>query len=268
MTITVQQLVENARVRHPAMMRVAFPEGALLLFLNTYQRRKLLELAEEIEALIGESRQVAAVIAGALVGSDNGVPYYITTSGDGFPVSSDAGIPYVDFTGVPIAVDPFGLSGGTPGFPLPTEFIKLIHVIAGTLYNAAMRVDVLPESRRGASPQRSLAVFISGNRMVPIREGVPPYQDSWGDVTSVTLSYVAMQTLAAMSDVVKLPLQLVDCLEAALAERLAIACPPTEMDVATKRLFTSDRVAAEASAAAGALEILGEVTTSHVQFNG
>lgn len=268
MTITVQQLIENARVRHPAMMRVAFPEGALLLFLNTYQRRKLLELAEEIEPLISESRQVAAVIAGALIGSDAGVPYYITTSGDGFPVQSDAGVPYVDFTGVPIALDPFGLSGSTPGFPLPTEFIKLIHIIAGTLYNAAMRVDVLPESRRGASPQRSLAVFISGNRIVPIREGVSPYQDSWGDVTSITLSYVAMQTLSAVTDLIKLPLQLVDCLEAALAERLAMAVPSTEMSDATKKGFTADRVDAERSAADGALEILGEVTTSHVQFNG
>lgn len=268
MTITVQQLIENARVRHPAMMRVAFPEGALLLFLNTYQRRKLLELAEEIEPIIGVSRQVAAVIAGTLVGSDGGVPYYITTSGDGFPVQSDGGVPYFDFTGVPIALDPFGLSGGTPGFPLPTEFIKLIHIIAGTLYNAAMRVDVMPESRRGASPQRSLAAFISGNRIVPIREGVSPYQDSWGDVTSITLSYVAMQTLAATTDLLTLPLQLVDCMEAALAERLAMACPPTEMDVATKRLFTADRVAAETSAAEGALEILGEVTTSHVEFMG
>jgi len=268
MTITVQQLVENARVRHPAMMRVAFPEGALLLFLNTYQRRKLLDLGEDIEPLIGQARQVASVIAGALVGSDAGVPYYVTTSGDGFPVSSDAGVPYVDFTGVPVALDPFGLSGSTPGFPLPTEFIKLIHVIAGSLYSASMRIDILPESRRGASPQRSLAAFISGNRMVPIRAGVAPYQDSWGDVTSVTLSYVAMQTLAAMTDVVTLPLQLVDCMEAALAERLAMAVPTAEMDAVTKRGFTSDRVAAEASAAAGALEILGEVTTSHVQFNG
>lgn len=268
MTLTAQQLVENARVRHPAMMRVAFPEGALLLFLNTYQRRKLLEMAEEIEALIGESRQIAAVIAGALIGSDAGVPYYVTTSGDGFPVSSDAGVPYVDFTGVPVALDPFGQSGGTPGFPLPAEFIKLIHVVAGTAYNASRRVDVLPESRRGASPQRSLAVFISGNRMVPIREGVPPYQDSWGEVTSVTLSYVAMQTLAALTDLIKLPLQLVDCMEAALAERLAMAVPSAEMSDMTKRGFTSDRVAAESAAAAGALEILGEVTTSHVQFNG
>lgn len=268
MTITVQQLVENARVRHPAMMRVAFPEGALLLFLNTYQRRKLLELGEDIEALIGEAKQIASVIAGALVGSDAGVPYYITTSGDGFPVSSDAGVPYVDFTGVPVALDPFGLTGGSPGFPLPTEFIKLIHVIAATLYSAAVKVDVLPESRRGASPQRALAVFLSGNRMVPIREGTPPYQDSWQDVTSVTVSYLAMQTLSAMTDVVTLPLQLVDCMEAALAERLAMAVPAAEMDAVTKRGFTSDRVAAEAAAAAGALEILGEVTTSHVQFNG
>src|SRR4051812_40305686 len=149
MTLTVQQLVENARVRHPAMMRVAFPDGALLLFLNTYQRRKLLDLSQEIEPLLSESRQIASVIAGALVGSDAGVPYYITTSGDGWPVQSEGGVPYVDFASSPIALDPFGASGSQPGFPLPTEFIKLIHVIAGTLYNASMKVDILPESRRG-----------------------------------------------------------------------------------------------------------------------
>jgi hypothetical protein len=71
-------------------------------------------------------------------------------------------VPYVDFTQPPIALDPFGRRAAQPGFPLPTEFIKLIHVIAGTLYNASMQVDILPESRRAASPQRSLAAFISG----------------------------------------------------------------------------------------------------------
>jgi len=268
MTITVQQLIENARVRHPAMMRVAFPEGALLLFLNQKQRTTLLKFGEKIEPLVGVARQVATVIAGALVGSDAGVPYYITTSGDGFPVGSDGGVPYVDFAGVPIALDPFGSSGGTPGFPLPAEFIKLINVTTATLYNAAQPVVILPEARRGASPQRELAVFVSGNRMVPIRQGAAPYSDRWTDVLSVSISYIAMQTLSALSDVLTLPLQLVDVLEAALAERLAMAVPAAEMSDRIRLSFAQERENAEAEMMEAATEILGEVTTSHVIFNG
>jgi hypothetical protein len=249
-------------------MRVAFPEGALLLFLNQRQRTTLLKLGEDVEPLIGQSREVATVIAGALVGSDGGVPYYITTSGDGFPVQDDGGVPYVDFTGVPIALDPFGESGSTPGFPLPAEFIKLTNVTAATLYNAALRVNVLREAMRPGPPVRELAVFVSGNRMVPIRQGIAPYSDRWTDVVSVTVSYIAMQTLSAVTDVLTLPLQLVDLLEAALAERLAMAVPANEMNDRTRQTFVDERGAAEAAIKEAAAEILGSVTTSHVQFNG
>lgn len=263
--ITVQQLVENARARHPAFTKLAWPDGALLLFLNTYQRTKLLELADSIEPLVGQAKQVASVIAGALVGSDGGVPYYITTSGDGWPVSSDAGVPYIDFTQPAIALDPFGASGGTPGFPLPAEFIRLINITAASLYDAQMQVEVMPESRRAAAPQRVLSVFISGNRIVPIRLGASPYSDRWIDVTSVTISYIAMQTLAAMTDNVTLPLQLVGLLEAALAERFAVA---SEISDRLRQNFIEERKRAEAAFAESADMILGEVTTSHVQFNG
>jgi hypothetical protein len=141
MMLTVQQLVENARARHPAFTKLAWPDGALLLFLNTYQRTKLLELADSIEPLVGQAKQIASVIAGALVGSDAGVPYYITTSGDGWPVQNSGGVPYVDFTQPPIALDPFGATGGTPGFPLPTEFIRLINITAASNYDAQMQVE-------------------------------------------------------------------------------------------------------------------------------
>lgn len=268
MTMTVLQLIENARVRHPAMMRVAFPDGALLLFLNQRQRTTLLKFGEEVEPLVGQAQQVATVIAGALVGQVAGVPYYVTTSGDGYPVQSVGGVPYVDFTQLPISLDPFGATGSQPGFPLPTEFIKLINVVASSAYNAAMPVAILAESRRAASPQRTLAVFISGNRLVPIRQGALPFSDAWTDVLSVTVSYIAMQTLALMTDLITLPLQLIDVLEAALAERLALAVPANEMSDAIRRQFTSERVDAEARMKDAAALVLSEVTQSHVQFNG
>jgi hypothetical protein len=269
MTITVLQLIEQARVRHPAFMRVAFPDGALLLFLNQKQRSTLLTFAEAIEPIVGQARQVAAVVAGALVGIDaGGVPFYVTTSGDGFPVQSDLGVPYIDFTGVPIALDPFGQTGSIPGFPLPTDFIKLIHIVAATVYDAAVRVEVNTERARGASPQRELQVFVSGNRLVPVRQGVAPFSDRWTDVTSLTLSYIAMQTLAALTDVLTIPLVLIAVLEAALAERLAMAVPKEEMSDAIRLTFTADRKEAELVMAAAGESILGDVTTSHVQFNG
>lgn len=248
------------------MMRVAFPEGALLLFLNQYQREKLLELGDSIEPLVGQAKQIATVIAGALVGSDAGVPYYLTTSGDGWPVSSDAGVPYIDFTQPAIALDPFGLSGSQPGFPLPAEFIKLINITAQSLYDAQMKVDIITESRRGSTPQRDLQVFVSGNRLVPNRVGSAPFSDRWVDVTSVTLSYVAMQTLAAPTDIITLPLALVSVLEAALAERLAFACETA--DKVNTGYFVLQREKAEARMIDLADSILGEVTSSHVEFRG
>lgn len=268
MTMTVQQMIEQARVRHPAMMRVAFPDGALLLFLNQYQRTALLKFADEIEPLIGQARQIATVIAGALVGTDGIGPYYLITSGDGWPMQQDAIGPYVDFSQPPIAFDPFGASGSQPGFPLPAEFIKMIHVVAGSLYDAQMPVEIMSERQRGHSPQRSLSVFVSGNRLVPIRQGAPPYSDRWQDVTSVTLSYIAMQTLVAVTDILTLPLQLLDAMEAAAAERFAMAVPKEEMSDTMKMQFTKERIAAESAMKDAAETILGDVTTSHVQFLG
>lgn len=267
MTMTAKQLIEQARIRHVAFLKLQLPDGALVLALNELQRSALLTFSDAIEPLLSQARQVAAVVTGALVGvDDGGVPYYLTGSGDGYPVQSDGGVPYIDFTGVPIALDPFGVSGSTPGFPLPDEFIKMINVTAATLFNAALQVDVVSESRRAATPLRTLAVFISGNRLVPIREGVSPYSDSWSSVTSVALSYIAMQTITALTDVVTLPAQINAALVAALAERFAFGVEG--MSTADRRYFTEEKLRAETQMLEAADMILGEVTSGHVQFNG
>jgi hypothetical protein len=268
MTTTVQNMIEQARVRHPSFMPLNYPDGAILMFLNQYQRTALLKFADSIEPLIGQARQIATVIAGALVGSDAGVPYYITTSGDGWPVQSDLGVPYIDYTQPAIALDPFGLTGSTPGFPLPADFIKMINVVAASLYDAALPVEIMPENQRRHSPQRTLSVFISGNRLVPIRLGAAPFNDRWQDVTSVTLSYIAMQTLTAASDVLTLPSALLDAMESAVAERYALAAPKEAISDALKLQFVKQRVASEAAMLEAGMKMLGDVTTSHVQFMG
>jgi len=244
MTTTVQQLIEQARVRHPLFMRVAFPDGALLAFLNQKQRTVLLKMSEELEPLVGQAQQVAAVVTGALVGIDAvGAPYYLTTSGTGYPVLVDPSAPnapYIDSSGVPIALDPFGATGSTPGFPLPTDFVRLKHVVAATIYDNAVRVEVNPERQRGASPQRELQVFVSGNRLVPIRQGVSPFSDRWTDVTSLTVSYIAMQTPLPLSDVLTVPTVMLEVLEAPLAERLALSVPTAAMSASPRAGFTPE----------------------------
>jgi hypothetical protein len=70
-----------------------------------------------------------------------------------------------------------------------------------------------------------------------------------------------------MTDVLTLPLQLAGLMEAALAERFAIAAEGISA-TGCRQSFIDDRKAAEAAFAESADMILGEVTTSHVQFNG
>jgi hypothetical protein len=209
MMLTVQQLVENARARHPAFTKLAWPDGALLLFLNTYQRTKLLELADSIEPLVGQAKQIASVIAGALVGSDGGVPFYITTSGDGWPVQNLT-------AAYPMSISRSRRShwirsahfGRQPGFPAADR----IHPADQHHRRVALRCADAGRDDAGVAASSCttavLSAFISGNRIVPIRLGAAPYSDRWIDVTSVTMSYIAMQTLDALTDVLTLPIQL------------------------------------------------------------
>jgi hypothetical protein len=269
---TVRDLLDEALTRHWSFLEQRTPPGAAMLFLNRRQRKLLLEHAASVEGLVTSSRQVAAVVAGALVGVDaTGVPQYITTTGDGYAVSLDpSGVPYIDTALDPIALDPFGLTGSTPGFPLPASFVKA--VAATLLFQNGDRgpLTIVREGDRLDSPQgRDAAAFVNGNRLVPIRHtinGAAVTSDLWSDVAAVALSYIAAQTFAALTDVVTLPDTLVEALVAGLAEQMALAAKPQHVSLGEKAMFTATRVESEKALRLAGDRILGDLVDDTILF--
>lgn len=264
----VRDLIDEAQSRHWAFPGQKTPPGAMLLYLNRKARELLLRAAQSIEPLVGEARTVASVIAGALVGDDGaGNPVFSTTETDGFPVFKDAlGNPYFDFSGTPATTDPFGQSGGTPGWPLPANFVKVI--AASVIYDQGRhaQLDIVMERQRHGEPGvRDLTAFVNGNRLVPCRIDTLGSGDGWDTVTAVSLSYVRFDKLTSLDGVLTVPEVLIGALVACLAEQLAVASkqvPPIE-----KRGFVDARKEAEDMLLAVADEILGDVRTDHVIIN-
>lgn len=264
---TVRDLLDEALIRHWSFQERKYPPGAALLFLNARQRRLLLAYARSIEGLVTTSSTVASVITGLLVGSSGGVPVYSTTSVEGWPVLSSGGVPYVDFAGPSMTVDPYGIAGGTPGFPLPTEFIKLVSIGATYQGGSGGPVTIVHDRDQLDSPQgRDPAVFVNGNRLVPVRQTALGGTDAWSTVTAVTLSYIAAQTFVALTDVVKFPAVLSEALVAALAEQLAVSAKPSDVTPAEKRLFIDARKEADAELMAAGDHILGDLVDDTVIY--
>jgi hypothetical protein len=122
---------------------------------------------------------------------------------------------------------------------------------------------------------RSFATAVAGglhfgNRIVPIGRASHRISDSWGDVTSVTISYIAMQTLA-LDDRRHQAAGAARRLHGSGTGRATGDGGPTdEMNDATEAAVFIERPRSRGSHSQGhrARMILGEVTTSHVQFNG
>lgn len=271
---TALQLLDQARIRHPAFLDVRMPDGALVLFLNTRQRALLLLLAAESEALVSQSAQIAATVNGILLGVDGaGVPQFLSAGEDGYPVFLDVdGNPYLDFTLPPVVFDPFGENGGTPGFPLPDQFVKLVSL--AVIYDDGQTgpLDLVLERDRFSGRGRVPRAFVSGNRLVPVREGgrsgANLVADQWTRVSGVQLSYVAMSTVATLADELTLPTVLEEALIAGLAEMMAIAAQPKTIDAASRRSFTTQRQEAELTLKEYGERILGDVTTQTVSYRG
>lgn len=268
---TVRDLIDEALIRHWSFTERKMPPGAMLLFLNRRQRKLLLELSPSIEGLVGVAAEVAAVVSGALVGVDaDGNLYQTTTLEDGYAVHVDVdGNLYVDPTEAPVAVDPFGASGGTPGFPLPESFVKAIHAAVTLSDGSVLPLAIVSERERSDAPHgRDPAAFVNGNRLVPIRHAMRAGQDDWSDVESLSLSYIAAQTFTALADEVTLPDVLCEALVAGLAEQLALSAKPTQVSPVEKRMFVEQRAEAEAALRKAADRILGDLADDQVIFNG
>lgn len=269
MSTTVQQLIDDARLRHWSFADVQLPDGAALRRVMEHQRALLLALTDDVGPLIGTTQQIAATVSGGLVGVDSvGTPYYLTTTGTGYAVLLDASsIPYIDLTGAAISFDPFGVDGAERGFPLPSSLLRLLQLTVVMKSGDKLPVELVEERvQLEAVGSRTFRAFISGNRVVPIRQGSAPFSDAWDSVSAVRLAYVACPTLTALSNTLTLPDPCLSALTAGLAELFAGAskhCPESD-----KRRFEQQRRDADALVSQSAGLMLTDVVSTHVVYRG
>jgi hypothetical protein len=266
---TLLQLIDRARVKHPAFTDVQMPEGAAVAFANERQRTILLMVIDEIEALIGQATEIQTGTSdGVLIAfDDNGDPYYADSSETGYATKFDANnVPYID-TDNPITLDPFGSAGDSPGFPLPGSLLRLISVQAMTPDNTVIprAVDILEERTASTGTLRGpkLYAYINGARLIPVRQSD---SDIWSTVTSIRLGVVLTPSVAALTDTIMLPDPLIDVLTAHLCEFFSTAarnCSDRDKD-----RFERQRKEADARLIEIADEILSSVTTNSVVFRG
>lgn len=270
MTVIVRDLVDAARIRHWSFIDVQLADGAAVLWLNQRQRHLLLKFRDALRGLIGSNVETAATVNGALVGvTAGGTPFYLTTADDGFAVLLNAnGTPYVDTTATPIARDPYGQNGATPGWPLPPDAIALLAMTATFDNGSESPVAIVDESERlQSAPGRYLPAFVTGNRIVPIR---PPTSfgltDAWTAVVSVRLAYIGITTLSALSDTFVIPTALHESLIAGLAE--LFAKQSRNCSVAERQQFAEAARRAELEIAQGAFDVLGDMQVTNVIYEG
>lgn len=272
MSQTVADIIDDARLRHFSFADVALGDGAALRFLNGRQRIHLASYGSDIDGIVGTSMQYALALntSGLLVGLVNGVPVYLTTYQDGWPVHLDVnGVPYSDFSEAPLATDPFGQHGGTPGFPLPADMVRLVNVAGVYSTNGrVIPIDVIPEGERhNWLPGRNPTAFVSGNRLVPLfpMDGSANNASSrWFQITTIQISYVAIQTLTALADVLMLPTLLCEALVADLAAMFAgqsQKCPPAD-----KRIHLDEAMKCAARVASAANDMLSSVEQTTILY--
>lgn len=279
MTVTAQDLIDLARIRHHAFAEIALGDGAAVLFLNHRQRHLLLRYRDQLRGMVNSTFAQAGVINGVLVGLDaSGHLYQLATSVDGFAVHVDGGGHlYVDPTEAPVAYDPLGARGGnSAGWPLPTDLIALFNVFASLQGPNTgdppinVPVSVVDERDQHIEPQgHYFTAYLSGARLVPIRYPtalIATTDDPWSSVSSVTISYLPLQTIAALTDPIKVPAPLIEPLIANLAELFAKsskACSAAE-----KKMFADDARKAEAEIDITGYDVMGDAQSTTVIYEG
>ncbi len=274
---TCQQIIDRARLRHWTFTDIALGDGAVLQYLSQRLRTHLARHGATIEGMVNTTMtyQIGAQ-AGLLVALVGGVPVYTTTYQDGWPVQIIGGVPTVVTTGPMIATDPYGVHGGTPGFPLPSEMVRLIDVSL-TLTNPPSLVipcDVIREHGRiQQQPGRNPMAFVSGNRLVPMfafagssANPTPNTNDRWFSVSTLTMSYVALPTLQTLTDYLNIPAVLVEALDAdcaLLMARQSKTCP-----AASVAGFEKDAAQAATLGGLAGLELVHEPEQETIIYHG
>lgn len=274
-TTTVQQIIDSARIRHWAFADVALGDGAVLLYLSQRLRTHLAIHGATIEGLVGTTMTYQiATVNGLLIAEVNGIPQYTTTYQDGWPIHVDpiTGIPYYDTSEPMIATDPFGIHGGTPGFPLPSDMVRLTSVVLTLSLPPALQIpcDVRQEGNRlQMQPGRNPIAFVSGNRLVPLLAYASPNANSgdrWFNVQSLIMGYVALPTLQSLTDVLNLPSVLAEALIADAAELLA--SHSAKLAPAEKLAFAQKAANTGTLMAAAGLDLLDEPEEETVKYLG
>jgi hypothetical protein len=279
-TTTVQQIIDRARVRHWSFTDIALGDGAVLTYLSQRLRTHLARHGATIEGLVNTTMTYTiGTQTGLLVALDpvSGLPVLATTYQDGWPLHVDpvTSIPYFDPTEPMIATDPYGLHGGTPGFPLPSEMIRLIDV--SLVFNQYVQPVIIPcdvireHGRIQSQPGRNPQAFVSGNRLVPVfpypgSASNPNSNDRWFSVTSLIMSYVALPTLQLLTDYLNIPAVLVEALDADAAlmmARQSKVCPP-----ASVAGFEKDALNATLAVGVAGLELVHEPEQETIIYNG
>lgn len=272
MTVTAQDLIDLARIRHWAFADVALGDGAALLFLNHRQRHLLLRFRNQLRGLVNATVAQAGVINGVLVGLDaNGNLTTLATFADGYAVHVDGlGNIYVDATETPVAYDPLGVRGGTSaGWPLPVDAIAIFNLFAAFSDGTKAPIGIVDERDQHLSPQSHyLEAFLSGNRLVPCQPPLSVGTDAtpWNAVTSVTLSYLPLVSFVTLIDPVKVPAPLVEPLIANLAELMAKSAKA--VTATEKKMFEADARKAEQEIDVLGYDIMGDAQSTSVIYEG
>ncbi|MDB4876463.1 MAG: hypothetical protein JWM41_2909 [Gemmatimonadetes bacterium] len=268
-SLTANLVLDLARGRSPHLQTVTVPDGVLLQMVQTRQRTLLLQFGGAVDGLVSTSVSIAAVINGTLVGVSNRTPVFGTTYQDGYAThQTPSGTPYWLFTELPIAGDPFGQHGGVPGFPLPNDFLKLVKATCVDTQNVVRPLDVIAEVSRLERTRLGVATaFVSGNRLVPVRPlATGNATDAWTAVVAVQLSYVALPTLASLTDPLVLPAPLTEALIAGLAEQLAAFVP--RLAGAEQQRVSQAARAAEQGLSDLSVDVVGAASSPRVQYRG
>lgn len=268
LTMTAQDIIEDARLRHWSFADVQLGDGAAVRWLNTRQRFLLLKFREGLKGVVTLTVRTKAVMPspGRRIGvTPRGTPYELEDEGDGYAVylAPASRAPYIDLSGVPIADAPLD-----DGFPLPVEVISVTALKGVYVDGQTIPVTVTMEQQRSVSLSgRQLTAFASGSRIAPLRNpGAPLASQSWESITAVEVSYIAMARITALCCLLSFPSVLVEALTAGMAKFFATQsklCTPDE-----RRDFFEAARTAEEQLESASNDILGEAPTRSVIFKG